>query len=725
MDLKKLFFTVGAYSALLQVILLRECFLLFAGNELSWAIQLGLWLVFTAAGAAIGSRFSKRVGARLVAALPLAGVWALAAVRLLPLASPAPVGLETPLPWAVAALAAALLPLNLTLGALFAAFCGGEEAPKAGDLYRMEAFGAVAAGAIFTFILAGNVRGIELGIIASATMAACAGLLASRAGARRLGRLSLSLAAALALLALQAPARRMDDLWWSKRQGGSRRLATIETPYQRFDLGLFQGQRTAYFNGAPAFAMEDTEEASSGYRLADLYLTLHPEPRRVLVFGEGEPGLPRRIAEYPLRRAVYFIEDEALLGMVARPKPPFEVVTGRDRAWLNRTEEEFDLVILDLPPPSSVAGNRFYTEQAFSLLKRRLAPGGVLVLRLPSSGEYLAGETALLLSSVHRALERAFGEAAILAGDDMVFIAGAVPKPLSLDVLAERFSMRPPGKGRKAAFVALNEPLFDGMRRREQLAALRATDVSANDDSLPVACYLGVRRWADEMGSGGMGLERLERLSRRLERRKVPLAAALCLLGVLLPWIIRKSGRPQASRRSALGAAMLVSGFAGMAGELALIYAYQSRSGQLYKAAGALFAAYMLGLAAGAWLGARKGMKMRGLLGLRAAMIASCGLSALLCGVDSGFLIGGGLFACAFVLGAEFPWAVDAYGAGGAGILYAMDAIGAASAAFLCGTLLIPLFGPRPLLAGVACLHAAAFAALAVALSDGASRSRS
>ena len=714
MDLKKLFFIVGAYGALLQLLLLRECFLLFAGNELSWGVQLGFWLVFTAAGAALGSRLSRRTGARLLALLPLAGVWALAAVRLLPLASPAPVGLETPLPWAAAALAAALLPLNLALGALFPAL-SGEDAAEAGGCYRLEALGAVIAGAAFTFLLAGKASGVSATFWASAAMAAATSALLRRTAAGE-SRASLALALALAFASALSPARRLDDLWWSCRQGGSRRLATIETPYQRLDLGLFQGQRTVYSNGAPAFALEDAEEASSGYRLADLYLSLHPGPGRVLVIGEGEPGLPRRIAEYSPRHAVYFLEDEALLGLVARPKPPFEVVAGLDRRRLERSSDSFDLIILDLPPPSSVAGNRFFTEQAFSMARRRLAPGGVFVFRLPSSGEYLAGRAALLLSSVHRALERAFGETAILAGDDMLFIAGAVPKPLSLEALAERFSRRAPGRGRKAAFIALNEPFFDEMRHSEQLAALRASDVPANDDSLPAASYLGVRRWADEMGSGGRTLDCLERLLKRLSGHGLSLAAALCLAAALLSWAGRRLGRPQAARHAALGAAMLVSGFAGMAGELALIYAYQSRSGQLYKAVGALFAAYMLGLAAGAWLGARTGLKERGLLGLRAAMIASCGLSAFVCGADSGMAIGAGIFVCALALGAEFPAALEVYGEGGAGALYAADTMGAALAAFLCGTLLLPLAGARPLLAGVACLHAAAFAALAAAL---------
>ena len=50
------FLLLGGYTLLIQIVLLRECFALFAGNELSVAIQLGSWLILTAIGGLLGSR---------------------------------------------------------------------------------------------------------------------------------------------------------------------------------------------------------------------------------------------------------------------------------------------------------------------------------------------------------------------------------------------------------------------------------------------------------------------------------------------------------------------------------------------------------------------------------------------------------------------------------------------------------------------------------------------
>ncbi|HIJ65828.1 MAG TPA: hypothetical protein HPP77_07735 [Candidatus Hydrogenedentes bacterium] len=101
----------------------------------------------------------------------------------------------------------------------------------------------------------------------------------------------------------------------------------------------------------------------------------------------------------------------------------------------------FDLIVFDLPAPTTAAGNRFFTLEAFRAARARLREGGILAFSLPSSAHYLAGERELLLASVYRALEAAFGEVSFLAGDSIVFVAGA-PAP-GLDVLAGRFGQRP------------------------------------------------------------------------------------------------------------------------------------------------------------------------------------------------------------------------------------------------------------------------------------------
>ena len=80
----------------------------------------------------------------------------------------------------------------------------------------------------------------------------------------------------------------------------------------------------------------------------------------------------------------------------------------------------------------------FFTIEAFQAVRDRLTDSGRFVFALPSSAHYLAGESLLLLASVHRALQGTFDDTFLLAGESMVFVGGG-PRP-ALEDLATRFA---------------------------------------------------------------------------------------------------------------------------------------------------------------------------------------------------------------------------------------------------------------------------------------------
>jgi spermidine synthase len=739
------FASLGAYTLLTQVVLVRECFALFSGNELSVAVQLALWLCATAAGGLLGSTLKPDAARLLLPAIPVAGAWAVVAVRLLPVALPVPPGSELPVSWGALSLLLAQAPLNLAAGAAFPTACrffaGQAESRAIGRLYALEALGAVFAGAYFTFLAAGTVRGIGLSLAASAVMAAIAARILWPDSIRHRISIAAGLVALTVLLTLAHPTELLDDAWWRARHPGSERVLTVETRYQRIDVGLRDGQHTVYSNGLPAFALEDVEESYSGYRSADLYLAFHPDPKAVLVIGAGEPGMLKRVLEHPVERVVYCLSDPAMLDVAARAgtgmfyadDPRLTVVKGDGLAHLRSATERFDVVILDLPAPVTAAANRYFTVQTFRTVRSRLRPGGILVFQLPSSGHYVAGEMQMLLASVHRALAAAFGRADVVAGDRMVFVGGLAGGMPSVNGLAERFASRgvplaissdrkleEPGE-KRAAFLALYETEFDEFRQRQQMAELRATPARVNDDARPVAYYLNLRRWARESGLGPRAADALfgalESCVAFLSRRWLPLAMAAAMLAPLLLLALTQGagGRSSAPVRAALACAMLASGWAGMLGELAIMFMYQNVFGQMYHALGALMATYMLALAAGSVLSSSFSSTPRSrtlwLLGARCLMIGSCALALALAGAEVAPLFFAALFVYAFALGIEYPvlnktYRDDEGGQRAIGVLHAMDHLGAAAGCVLGGTLMLPLLGPQAALAGVAGVHA-------------------
>jgi spermidine synthase len=94
----------------------------------------------------------------------------------------------------------------------------------------------------------------------------------------------------------------------------------------------------------------------------------------------------------------YFHSDAAqLLG-----SPLSHVVIDDGRRYLERKQEQYDVITLDPPPPVEAAGTSLlYSKEFYSAIRRRLAPGGILQQWLPTGD-------AVIQASVARALQQSF-----------------------------------------------------------------------------------------------------------------------------------------------------------------------------------------------------------------------------------------------------------------------------------------------------------------------------
>ena len=82
--------------------------------------------------------------------------------------------------------------------------------------------------------------------------------------------------------------------------------------------------------------------------------------------------------------------------------PLSHVVVDDGRRYLERTDEQFDVITLDPPPPVQAAGTSLlYSKEFYSAVRRRLAPGGILQQWLPTGD-------AVIQASVARALKESF-----------------------------------------------------------------------------------------------------------------------------------------------------------------------------------------------------------------------------------------------------------------------------------------------------------------------------
>ena len=487
-----------------------------------------------------------------------------------------------------------------------------------------------------------------------------------------------------------------------------RLVAARDTPYSRVTVSQWQGQVAVHLDGALAF----DSESVSAEELVHL-AALQTQPRRVLVLGGGAEGLVGEVLRQRPERVDLVELDAALIDLVVPRLPPavargladpaVRVRFGDPRRFLE-TAGTYDLLLVGAPEPESGRANRFFTREFFLLCARRLAPGGVLALRLRGSENVWTPQQLRRTAAVERALRAAFADVLVLPGTTQLLLASAGPLTRDPAVLAERLQAR--GLDLVRVSPAWLRDRLTNDRVAELAARLEAARAQPNTDARPV-CYALTML---------LGLSRFSPGLAHLEAPAGALPAAALLAGLLSAALAAAARRRPAWRRPLR---VGLAGFAGMLVESALLLGYQARHGVLFQDLGLLLTLFMGGLAAGAagveaWSRRRRGRAP----GRLAAALVTAGPA--LVGLTTAALLraealgGGGVPAvllalCGVAVAAVF--ALAALEGAGAGPLYAADLLGG-SLGSLCASLLLVPFGGLDSTA----LAAAAVAALGLLL---------
>jgi spermidine synthase len=699
----------GAAALLAQVVLLREILASSHGNELVLGLALFAWLCLTALASALGARHA---GAQAVATqrlglvLGLAPLLLLAALWLTHFAGTNALGQEPSLPAMLLVTFVALLPASALGGLAFAwAAAAVAEERQALAIYVAETVGSAVAGLLFHFLFAEHLAATRiLWLAGAAAAAASAAVLWPR-------RHLVMVPAAATLLALAfSPA--VDRELSAARFPGEQVLVVQLSRYGLLAVIERGGQRAFFHDGVLLFTSEDELAAEETTHLP---LLLHPRPRRVLMVGGGlGGGLAVALTHQP-EVLDYAEMDPAILRLARRfgdartqavlADPRVHVANRDARALVREAAGRYDVILVNLPVAQNALLARLSTREFITEARRALAPGGILAFVTPGSDAYLDEAARLRHASLMASLRAVFPAVGVAPGSQTILWASESAIPVRAGDLAQRLrerGVRPLQIGRAWLYDRLL-PLHAEAYRR----ALAATLAVENRDFRPVVYLFGL-------------IEGLERLSPRLGRValacvRTPWASWLLaagILGVAAVALLLRRGR------GAPGFAAGAAGAAGMALEMVLLLAFQSLVGHLYHALGAMLAAFMTGMAAGAVLGGRFAGRKQG---LAVALGALSAVAALVPGLlelarwlpgAGTFLILAGIVLAGTGTGAIFPLAVRATEhEQAAARIYAWDLAGAAGAALLVSLLAIPLLGLFP----VAALSAALCAAAALA----------
>ena len=686
---------VGLTSVIAQVLLIREIGAVFYGNELSMGVVLAIWLLGVAAGAWLLGRAADRVRAGAAAlALGLALIGLLPIVQLLlirtarwwlNLTPGALAGLDT----IALAIVIVLSPLCVCLGFLFrlGARLFDQSGRPVAAAYVWEAIGAALGGVLFTFVLApwGNPFGVAL-LLTAANWAAASGLCTGQPQRRPICAIYLLGAVACLLgAALPAAGWNFSTLRWHYPN----LLFAADSVYGRIAVTGQDSQRVFYENGLVMF---DTQSLAAE-EIIHPALLAHPHPERVLLMGGGVGGGLREALKHPLASLDYVELDPLIVETAARFLPPQDALWLRDprvnivnqdgRRYLSAVQARYDVIIVDLPEPSTGQLNRFYTVEFYRLARARLSPNGILAFGLPSAENYLNRELRRRNGSIYATLRDVFAHIVVLPGDRNIFLASDAPIAADPDVWAARLEER------QVRVKQVTAPYLRFLFTTERYARLRETLEAEigriNSDFRPICYYYDMILWLSRF-YGELGPLFYLPMGVHLW----PLAVLSLLIGLVLRW--RTSWRTP-------GAALL-AGLAGMSAEIVLLLAFQALYGHVYGLVGLVVAAFMVGTAAGAaWLERRRGLGRRALIALLGGLglymwlippVAQLSAAIAPFTVPALALIGGGL------VGAVFPVAVNLVaGEAGprAGLIYAVDLVGGCLGALCAAVLWVPLLG--------------------------------
>merc|ERR1712137_155087 len=185
-------------------------------------------------------------------------------------------------------------------------------------------------------------------------------------------------------------------------------------------------------------------------------LLAHENPKKVLILGGGEGGTAREILRFKsVERCVMVDIDEVVVNtskefLVSYHRGVWnnsrlELIIGDAKAYLENTEEKFDVIVGDLADP--VEDNpcyMLYTTEFYEMLMTKLAPGGIFVTQSGPSGLLNCHEVFVpVLNTLTKTFKHArpyhafFDHYGFVMASNDVDLAAAFPTDEAVDQLIE------------------------------------------------------------------------------------------------------------------------------------------------------------------------------------------------------------------------------------------------------------------------------------------------
>jgi len=697
-----------------QSLLLREFLITFYGNELTIGLIWANWIFWEALGSALAVKFAlkTRLASFFYALIQILICLYLPVsiflIRIIKNILAIPLGEGVGIPAVFISSFFILGPLNILDGMEFplgcriwADFSRKNEEPS-GKVYALEALGFILAGPIFTYLFISRFHSFQIAL----TLAAL-----------NLSKISLLLCLSLLFSGL---ATKLQKTSLAKQWKNQRLISYRNSVYSNLTLINDCEQFTIFSNGTPIITTP-VPDISRIEELVHFGMSACSQPaKEVLLLGAGPGGLLKEILKYKIDRVDYTEIDPALIEMVRQIPtaltreelidPRVKIIFLDGRRFLSTTRNRYGLIIINLPLPTSLQLNRFYTQEFFALAKSHLEKNGILIFGLNGSLNYVSKELRSLNGSLLNTLKDEFPNLFIIPGDTNLYLASNEYFEITPRIITNRLRER--NISTRLFSPDYIEYRLNPDRQRWFVESMgKLTHIRKNTDLQPSEVFYSLDYW------NAMFSPRWRLFYRTIDKLDFKTLAGFVVIAGMV-WFLLQTANPKLKRFSPKFA-LFTTGFSGMSLNLIFIFAYQAFYGFIFYHIALLTAAFMSGLSLASWLVTNRLKEIKRpaffFSIIELFMLTFClALGPLLTAINTVrqinlpftfFILS---FVVGLLAGAEFPLANKIRSGkdtqGTAGTLYAWDLMGGWLACLVISTALIPVLGILKTCIILACL---------------------
>ncbi|MFC2131951.1 fused MFS/spermidine synthase [Bacteroidota bacterium] len=571
--LKALVIMLGLSSIIYQVVILREFLSIVQGNELSIGIILAIWMLFTGFGAKIGA-VSKKITNKISLIITLQFL-----ISLLPILSLMtlrylwvdifPTGQMLNIIQIFLCATVILIPYTIISGFLFSLYCSyvGRK-DSIGKIYYLDTAGSVAGGILFSLFLIFIMNTAQI-LLSLALLNFVVLIFFSYLNQRKLIVLLsvILIPVIIFLFTYNLEFKSKSSLFPDQEL-----VEQKDTPFGNVAVTGLSDQVNIYESGILSATNDNVIENEESVHFT---LVQHPHPKSILLIGGGWFGITDEIIKYAPEILDYVEQNPYLIEIGKKYHKPLNSkinLINRDASlYLKSSEKKYDVVIINIPPPSTAQLNRYYTYEFFLKLKKHLNSDGIVSLKMPSTLNYISKEAALVQSVIFNTLNRVFNNVIIIPSGANHFIAGDAPLTYKIGEIIDKREI--PTKYVNKFYI--NE--FSLIQRADFIINSLDKNAGINYDFKPVAYY--------------------NHIAYLLSFFEINELWLLLSIAVIFSLVIIKL--------KVYDFAMFSVGFAVSLSEIVVIFSFQIIFGFIYQYIGVIIALFMLGMTGGAYFAVR------------------------------------------------------------------------------------------------------------------------